>query len=453
MSNCRIFLICVLYAAAAASQSAASSLNYRVEKESNDDVIFIQQWQKIITRFQEDERLMEQYKMLESRFEEAMQKADTDVPEFKCQPIAPSQTIPTSVHALRPSDIKVIAALGVSITAGNGIRATKPWQVFAVVNRGESYSVGGDRNLEDGVVTLANILRKYNEDLKGFSQCSKTLRNVKMSSFNVAVPGATNLGLENQAESLIKKMMADATVDFEKDWKVITLFIGGNDLCQHCVRANLTGEMHKEGIRKSLDRLYKHVPRAFVNVQAMLDVGMVPDLIHPGAEELCDTLHSIECACPSNNITSRSEMRRLQLEIFDKIEELINTGKYDSRDDFTVVLQPHLRDQKPFFFPNGAIDMSYIAPDCFHPSYKSHHAFAFMLWNTMLTPLGSKPFEYAEKDFPDYVCPTEEHPYFYTAQNSPGYTVGGAMSTLIVHPVGSLLISTSTLLLTLYNLF
>lgn len=23
-------------------------------------------------------------------------------------------------------------------------------------------------------------------------------------------------------------------VDFEKDWKLVTLFIGGNDLCQYC---------------------------------------------------------------------------------------------------------------------------------------------------------------------------------------------------------------------------
>ena len=26
----------------------------------------------------------------------------------------------------------------------------------------------------------------------------------------------------------------EQTVDFQNDWKLVTLFIGGNDLCQYC---------------------------------------------------------------------------------------------------------------------------------------------------------------------------------------------------------------------------
>ena len=29
------------------------------------------------------------------------------------------------------------------------------------------------------------------------------------------------------------------------------------------------------------------------------------------------------------------------------LEELVNSGRYDTRDDFTVVLQPHHRDLEP----------------------------------------------------------------------------------------------------------
>ena len=29
-------------------------------------------------------------------------------------------------------------------------------------------------------------------------------------------------------------MKKDKTVDFENDWKLVTLFIGGNDLCAFC---------------------------------------------------------------------------------------------------------------------------------------------------------------------------------------------------------------------------
>jgi phospholipase/lecithinase/hemolysin len=34
---------------------------------------------------------------------------------------------------------------------------------------------------------------------------------------------------------------------------------------------------------------------------------------------------------------------------------------------------------------NGDIDWDYIGPDCFHPTRKGHHGFAYMLWNVMVT--------------------------------------------------------------------
>jgi hypothetical protein len=40
-----------------------------------------------------------------------------------------SETVPTSVHALRPGDIDIIGALGDSLTAGNGGMATNVFQV------------------------------------------------------------------------------------------------------------------------------------------------------------------------------------------------------------------------------------------------------------------------------------------------------------------------------------
>ena len=44
---------------------------------------------------------------------------------------------------------------------------------------------------------------------------------------------------------------------------------------------------------------------------------------------------------------SASSLRPLQLEYFKMLEELAD-GRYDTRADFTVVLQPHLRDQDMF---------------------------------------------------------------------------------------------------------
>lgn len=40
--------------------------------------------------------------------------------------------------------------------------------------------------------------------------------------------------MPGQADSLISKMKADTSFDYENDWKLVTMFIGGNDLCDYC---------------------------------------------------------------------------------------------------------------------------------------------------------------------------------------------------------------------------
>ena len=37
-----------------------------------------------------------------------------------------------------------------------------------------------------------------------------------------------------QAEDLIDKMRQDERIDWDNDWKLATLLIGGNDLCEYC---------------------------------------------------------------------------------------------------------------------------------------------------------------------------------------------------------------------------
>jgi hypothetical protein len=62
-------------------------------------------------------------------------------------------------------------------------------------------------------------------------------------------------------------MKSDKNIDFQNDWKLITLFIGGNDLCRFCNDLNkYSPENYISEIRNGLDLLYSQVPRAFVNL-------------------------------------------------------------------------------------------------------------------------------------------------------------------------------------------
>ena len=43
----------------------------------------------------------------------------------------------------------------------------------------------------------------------------------------------------NQAVEVVARMQNDEAIDFEEDWKMLTLFIGGNDLCAVCRNVSL----------------------------------------------------------------------------------------------------------------------------------------------------------------------------------------------------------------------
>lgn len=152
----------------------------------------------------------------------------------------------------------------------------------------------------------------------------------------------------------------------------------------------------------------------------MFDVSIVDDMIRPETPTLCKRLHSIECPCSGPSNETKDALRNLQLAYFTKMQELTD-GRYDSRPDMTVVLQPHLRDFIPPRFENGTFDPSYVAPDCFHPSAKSHQGFAYMLWNMMQVPVGQKPFDFDLDAEYKFSCPSETtNPFIYTNCNSPG---------------------------------
>ena len=89
-------------------------------------------------------------------------------PPFPCSKESmTSANVPQSVHSLRAGDIQCVGAIGDSISAGMGAHAITPIGVL-LENRGVSWSVGGDHSYER-IVTLPNILREYNPQLKGVS--------------------------------------------------------------------------------------------------------------------------------------------------------------------------------------------------------------------------------------------------------------------------------------------
>ncbi|XP_067841234.1 phospholipase B1, membrane-associated [Heptranchias perlo] len=341
--------------------------------------------------------------------------------DVTCMERDPSNTVPVSVHNLRPADIKVIAALGDSITAGNGA-GSKPGDLIDILTqyRGLSWCIGGDENITT-VTTLTNILREFNPSLVGYSTGTGR-QHTPQSFLNQAVAGAETEELLIQVRKLMELLKNDSRINFQDDWKMITLFIGGNDLCNFCKDPNrYSPDNFTNNIQEVLDILHSEVPRAFVNLVTVLNIVPLRDLFTDTQVKCPRFLLKQLCGCvikPPDNSTQLDQLQSLNRIYQERTHSLVGSGRYDTREDFTVVIQPFLEDIEIPRDKDGLPDKSYFAPDCFHFGLKSHSQAARSLWNNLLEPMGGKTSN-QKFDVPINIsCPSKEQPYLRTYRNS-----------------------------------
>ncbi|XP_069708716.1 phospholipase B1, membrane-associated [Phaenicophaeus curvirostris] len=342
----------------------------------------------------------------------------TNIPCFDRDP---SDTVPVSVHNLKPADIQVIAALGDSLTAGNGA-ASKPHNVLDVLTqyRGLSWSVGGNENIST-VTTLANILREFNPSLIGYS-IGTGKETTDNAALNQAVAGDCAEDVPAQVRRLVDRMKSDTRINLQTDWKLITLFIGGNDLCAFCENPiRYSPENYTYNLQTALDILHREVPRAFVNLVTVLSIASLREL-HTSENNGCPKLlMRLLCPCVLNakdNSTELKELVYFNRRYQETTRQLVESGRYDTTDDFTVVMQPFLTNVNMPKTQEGLPDRSYFAPDCFHFSQKSHSQAARALWNNMLEPLGKKTDNQKMEEELVLKCPSEAEPFLRTYKNS-----------------------------------
>ncbi|XP_038654996.1 phospholipase B1, membrane-associated-like [Scyliorhinus canicula] len=330
--------------------------------------------------------------------------------EVTCTERDPSNAVPVSVHKLRPADIKVIAALGDSVTSANGA-ASKPDNLLDVVTqyRGLSWSIGGDGNITT-VTTLANILREFNPSLVGYS-IGTGRQDTPQSFLNQAVAGATAGELMVQVRELVKLMKNDSRINFQEDWKIITLFIGGNDLCEFCTNPEkYSPDKFAQSIQEVLDILHNEVPRAFVNLVTVFHILPLRELFADSRVKCPRFLLKLLCECviePQDNSTQLDKLQSLNRKYQERTHLLVESGRYDTREDFTVVVQPFLEDIEIPRNKDGLPDRTYFSPDCFHFSLKGHSQAARGLWKNLLEPIGMKT---ANQTFDDHInisCPSK----------------------------------------------
>ncbi|KAL4656377.1 phospholipase B1, membrane-associated-like [Arapaima gigas] len=338
-------------------------------------------------------------------------------PPFRCPDMSPSPSVPTSVEFVKAADIKVIAALGDSLTVSSG-------NLFLPVY----------------------IFRLFNPELLGPApkptRFGQTL-TINDTGLNLAVTGHNTANFSEQTRHLIETFKIYPGLNFAEDWKLVSVLIGMNDVCDYCKNKTLfSADNFVKFMMEALDMLMNEVPRLIVNVVQILSMEALREIHKP---TLGCLLQKSFCSClvrPSADSPELKEVVALNLELQRRLEQLVHSGRY-FKDDFAVVLQPYLTKTQPPRLQNGTIDTSFFSPDCFHFTIKGHEELAKGLWNNMFQPEGEKVLIQTFSEPVQLMCPSEDHPYIYTrppAPTGPATTTAtdsaaSSVSQLLVLPV------------------
>ncbi|TYJ57438.1 hypothetical protein B9479_001754 [Cryptococcus floricola] len=376
----------------------------------------------------------------------------------KC-PDLPRRETPKSAKDVRPDDIRVVMALGDSISAGLLARPSRtssssvlpqipflPKSVDIQEYRGVSYPIGSD----PGAVTIPNILSHFitssseqGTKVQGGSTghhppvaCLQSfgvrgcMPRPDEDGLNAAISGSVSASLLRQAEDLLPRL-SELGLPKEGEWAYLNLGIGANDICAFCLSPNisLSGDFpfawefgspgspkqFANDIRTAINALRPHLPHLIVNIVGLLRVSSLyrltlkspycqPPLL-PHIPHL-----PLECGCamipgPAGDWTRR-KMDELGEEYDEAVLELVREWEQEGDDGFGVIWQP-----------GSAIDLeSYpikaLSPlDCFHPSEAAHQRVAAGFWNRLTLSLEEKylPIKW-EEDI--WVRCLEEHDRF-----------------------------------------
>ncbi|XP_030247652.1 phospholipase B1, membrane-associated [Sparus aurata] len=336
-------------------------------------------------------------------------------PPFSCADMSPSPTVPTSVEFVKAADVKVIAALGDSLTTAIGANGSTilaiPFEFRQV-----SWSIGGYGTFQN-VITLANIFKLFNPRLMFPSPVMTlhgTATTVNKTGFNFAITGHNTLNVSDQIRTMIDTFKSYPGLNFQEDWKVVTMLIGMNDICDYCKNKELfSPDSFIHYMTAALDMMMNEIPRTIVNVVQILPMKPLREVQSPVLG--CDLQRSF-CSClvqPEEGSPELEELVEINYEFQRRLKKLLDSDRFFKK-DFAAVLQPYLEIAQPPRLPDGKIDVSFFTADCFHFTVKGHEELAKGLWNNMFQSEGGKEMIKAFSEPINLICPSQEHPYIYT---------------------------------------
>lgn len=181
-------------------------------------------------------------------------------------------------------DIKVVAAFGDSVMTGlfmRGTRSTAFRYLFDLPteDRGFVFAIGG----KSGAISIANYMIEMQPkrdlnivgqsiDRTDFDTVSSDLPTFQL---NLAESGSAAEDINGQVDVFITRMKSSAFDKYRNEWKMLTIFVGGIDLCRSCLDetairspfdpnkriSKSSAEYFTYSVNKTIRNLYDNVPR------------------------------------------------------------------------------------------------------------------------------------------------------------------------------------------------
>ncbi|CAO0794775.1 unnamed protein product [Mucor circinelloides] len=333
------------------------------------------------------------------------------VPAFDCEPfIWHDAILNRDAYHLRPNDIKAVIAIGDSISAGFGMISGRPPFSTILEYRGKVFSVGGDK----GEYTIPNYLAAWTNASNKGPPTGYTLPLSRGKQLDNAVSGSKTQELDDQISRLVHLLKAEKYKDIRDEWKLITLFIGANNVCVLCEPPMTTlpglaeADVFEDNVRQALTRIKDEVPKSFVNLVALFNVSSVYEASRgdPYCEFVLDPSHMVICSCIQGDEKQRRAADRVVNEYNLRLEKLEQEFKQQDTMQFGLSYQPGFKE-----FPVAKYKQSYFSGvDCFHPNKCANQLMSILLWNNMFSNKQDKRKEYNVETL-EFVCPSPQNPY------------------------------------------
>jgi len=251
-------------------------------------------------------------------------------------------------------------------------------------------------------VTLPYLLSHYNQSLTGSSTGWALPQLPSWSgNFGYSYPDrdAMNVALTNSYSSHLSLQVAQLQryssniSDFQDRWKLLTILIGANDLCDggneacdgNADHSSAVASRFEANLRSALVALKGSMSRIVIQIVSLFNLSSVFQIRN--SHWWCRTLHHVvnnECSCIDKSVDGGKTVSSQQLANLDNTTARLNdvierlTLEFNlQRPDFAVVNVVAVKGQ---VIPSAP----YLTNlDCFHPSAFAHTVFAKTLWNSL----------------------------------------------------------------------